>query len=432
MTASRRRGYTRHPISLVVEVRATEGWVAAETVDISRTGLQLNTPPGLDTSPILQLRIHLEPTPLVVLARVSRRVGGVLSPGEVPGLGVELMSMQPEHRRRSDEFVIETSRASSAMATVTAAPRSVQRTSVAGGDDVVIPSAGRSGVTAEPTPRHGSRPLGGPDPRRVSERSSFGEGRSRSQPNADLASPRIDAPFAPLGPSIASELTPRTGSAPGRSALGAAHPAPAPAPPPDTVLRVRPASSSRLQALVERRLQSCDLFLRPDIELREGERVALVLVHHATDGELAMSSVVDRVLPGRPGGRPGILLRFAPAEPADAKAMLAFVADGVPPAKLPSEAAIAQADAAIEAFRDAAPARPEDARRWLPLGWALLLAGRASEATAPLQRGVTLAPTLSIGPLLLVLAHGLTGDQESARIVLGGMDTAELLESLLD
>ncbi len=424
MTTSTRRGYTRHPISLVVEVRAAEGWVAAETVDISRTGLQLQTPPGLDTSPILQLRIHLEPAPLVVLARVTRRVGGVLSPGEIPGIGVELMSMQPDHRRRWDEFVIETSRASSAMATVTAAPRAVQRSSVAGGDDVLAGAPGRRPSTQdEAVPRRPSRPLGSPDPGR-GDRSLYGSNRLRSQPQPEAAPIRQDAPFATFSAPTTPEPTPR-------SSLGASRSA-APAAVAETVLRVRPASSSRLQALVDRRLQSCDLFLRPDIELREGEKVALVLVHHATDGELAMSCVVDRVLPGRPGGRPGILLRFGQAAPADAKAMLAFVADGVPPAKLPSEAALARTDAAIETLRAATVERPEDARRWLRLGWALLLAGRPAEATGPLQRGVTLAPMLPVGPLMLVLAHGLAGDHESARTVLGGMDATELLESLLD
>lgn len=43
-----------------------------------------------------------------------------------------------------------------------------------------------------------------------------------------------------------------------------------------------------------------------------------------------------------------------------------------------------------------------------------------------------LAPMLQFGPLMLLLAHGLTKDQESAKTVLGGMDATELLESLLD
>lgn len=59
-------------------------------------------------------------------------------------------------------------------------------------------------------------------------------------------------------------------------------------------------------------------------------------------------------------------------------------------------------------------------------------AGQPGEATGPLQRGLMLAPMLQFGPLMLLLAHGLTKDQESAKTVLGGMDATELLESLLD
>ena len=116
----------------------------------------------------------------------------------------------------------------------------------------------------------------------------------------------------------------------------------------------------------------------------------------------------------------------------DVVAISAFVVDGIPPARLPSQQAIAQVDIEIEALRAAADDRPEDARRWIRLGWALLLARRAAEATAPLQRGVTLAPTLGVGSLLLVLAHGLSGDNESAETTLGGLDASELLETLLD
>ena len=199
-----------------------------------------------------------------------------------------------------------------------------------------------------------------------------------------------------------------------------------------TVLRVRPASQTRLAALVDRRLTTCDLFLRPDVELREGEEVSLVLVHHVTDGELAMACDVDRVLPGRPGSRPGVMLRFPAASPADDAAMRAFVTNGEPPALVPTAAAIAETDAEVEGLRRAAEDRPEDARRWIRLGWALLLANRPAEATAPLQRGVTLAPSLGVGPMLLVLAHGLCGDIEGARTALGGLGAAELLETLLD
>lgn len=139
MSLPPRRGYTRHPIALKVEVRSADGWSEAETVDISRTGLQLRTAPGIDSSPVLQLRIHLEPVPIVVLARITRRIGGVMSPGEVPGIGVELMSMQQDARRRWDEFVIETSRASPEMATVASAPRGLRRTSNVAAVDVVLP-----------------------------------------------------------------------------------------------------------------------------------------------------------------------------------------------------------------------------------------------------------------------------------------------------
>ncbi|MEY3011742.1 MAG: hypothetical protein RIT45_477 [Pseudomonadota bacterium] len=81
--------------------------------------------------------------------------------------------------------------------------------------------------------------------------------------------------------------------------------------------------------------------------------------------------------------------------------------------------------------RAAALARPEDARRWIRLGWELLLAGQPVEATMPLQRGMTLAPMMPIAPVLLLLAHGLAGDVEGAQSLLDGIGSEDLLEPLL-
>lgn len=459
MIRAAQRAYTRHPIALRVEVRGAVGWVAAETVDISRTGLQLRMAPGLESAPVVQLRIHLDPVAIVVLARVIRRVGGVLQPGTEPTVGLELMSMPPEHRKRWDEFVLETSKASAQMTRVTSPPRGERRTST------VAPAATRR-ASAPDAPFLSGTPTspigGGAAGARVGTATPPGpagldtQSLRRAGPDAGHGGPQpVSAAAAATLPHAAPGLTQPVasylaaagaasgytqpiapllqGTPPGPTAQSAIRPALARAPTPtDTVLRVRPASQSRLQALVERRLATCDLFLRPDIDLHDEEKVVLVLVHHATDGELAMPCEVDRVLPGRPGSRPGVMLRFAAAPEADAAAIRAFVVDGVPPSKLPSAAAVAQVDAEIEALRAAAGARPEDARRWIRLGWALLRAGRAADATLPLQRGMTLAPTLAIAPLLLVLAHGLIGDAEGARATLTGIDADELLETLLD
>ncbi len=471
MSIPPRRGYTRHPIALKTEVRSAEGWIEAETVDISRMGLQLRTAPGIDSSPVLQLRIHLEPVPIVVQARITRRIGGVMSPGEVPGIGVELMSMQQDARRRWDEFVIETSRASAQMATVAPPPRGLRRASSVAVVDVVLPGGRRQSTPQPELSRPGGSPstvipgevlssrgplrqLSGegpvvpPGPSSPAAPPAAPPGPTSASPHTApqqrpgfLAAPVVGSALGLASPLQHNEYTPKVNSGPMATPRLGSRPTAEVALPPAvsavpsasaTVLRVRPASPTRLAALVDRRLTTCDLFLRPDVELREGEEVSLVLVHHATDGELAMGCEVDRVLSGRPGSRPGVMLRFAAASAADDAAIRAFVLDGAPPALQPSAATMAQTDAGIESLRRATEERPEDARRWIRLGWALLIANRPGEATAPLQRGVTLAPTLAVGPMLLVLAHGLCGDLEGARTTLGGLGAAELLETMLD
>lgn len=201
----------------------------------------------------------------------------------------------------------------------------------------------------------------------------------------------------------------------------------------ETVLRVRPANRTRLAALVERRLQAGEIYLRPDVDVHEGQDVILVLVHHQTDAELALTARVERVVPGRSGARSGVLLAFEPVTPTIERDLLQFVDEGLPTAIVhQGEVARAESDARVAALQAAADERPEDARRWIRLGWALLLANRAAEATTPLQRGMALAPRMPIVPMLLLLAHGLAGDVEGAEALLGGMGADDLLEPLLD
>lgn len=437
-----RRTYTRHPISLKVEVNSAVGWTAAETVDISRNGLFLRVPPGMEAAPVLQLRVHLPGgDPVVVLGRVTRKVGGVLNPGDVPGLGIELMSMAVAHRKRWDDFVIEQSRHSPQMSQVSSArPR---RSAATGTEESVLPSGlSRSDATIGRTPP--TRGVSGrpPPPRRNSgpgRADRIGPplaGRSGSASEPDLTVPPMRPPTPPR-----SVVPPRAPTPPRAQPnafddeltdYGRGPATTADTDPKSTVLRVRPATRARLAALIERRTGAGELYLRPDIDVVAGERVSLVLVHHESDAELPLPAVVDRIIPGRPGTRPGVLLAFPPAVDADARSLQEFLDHGMPPAK-PADPVEVRADAdRIKALRRAALERPEDARRWIRLGWELLLAGEPVEATMPLQRGMTLAPTMPIAPLLLLLAHGLAGDADGAQSLLDGLSAEDLLEPLLD
>lgn len=436
-----RRTYTRHPISLKVEVNSAGGWTAAETVDISRNGLFLRVPPGMDAAPLLQLRVHLPGgDPVVVLGRVTRKVGGVLNPGDVPGLGIELMSMAVAHRKRWYNFVIEQSRHSPQMSQVSSArPR---RSAATETEESVLPGGlSRAGASIGRTPPNRSVSGRPPPPRRNSgpgRADRIGPplvGRSASASDPDLRVPPMRPPTPPR-----SVVPPRTPTPPraqpfddddftdyGRGPAAAAE-----TDSKATVLRVRPATRARLAALIERRTGDGELYLRPDVDVVAGERVSLVLVHHESDAELPLPAVVDRIIPGRPGTRPGVLLAFPPVADVDERNLREFLDHGMPPAQ-PADPSEVRADAdRIKALRRAALERPEDARRWIRLGWELLLAGEPVEATIPLQRGMTLAPTMPIAPLLLLLAHGLAGDADGAQSLLYGLSAEDLLEPLLD
>lgn len=436
-----RRTYTRHPISLKVEVDSAVGWTTAETVDISRNGLFLRVPPGMDAAPVLQLRVHLPGgEPVVVLGRVTRKVGGVLNPGDVPGLGIEMMSMAVAHRKRWDSFVIDQSRHSPQMAQVSSGrPR---RSAATGTEESVLPAGlARPGATIgrTPPPRSVS---GRPSPPRRNSGPDRADhigpplvGRNGAGAEAERGIPPLRPPTPPRSVVPPRSPTPPRAPAPAYDDDfdddGRAPPPAADASPNATVLRVRPATRARLAALIERRTGAGEFYLRPDVDVVAGERVSLVLVHHESDAEMALPAVVDRIIPGRPGTRPGVLLAFPPVADVDERNLREFHYYGMPPAQ-PADPSEVRADAdRIKALRRAALERPEDARRWIRLGWELLLAGEPVEATMPLQRGMTLAPMMPIAPVLLLLAHDLAGDVEGAQSLLDGIGSEDLLEPLL-
>jgi len=101
------RVYTRHPISLQVQVKTVQGWQELQTADVSRVGMFVRTSSPSAVGHVVQLRIQIPngkpPMDLMAQVRQVAKDGDEHPLG--PGMGLQFFAAGPELKNDWNAFI---------------------------------------------------------------------------------------------------------------------------------------------------------------------------------------------------------------------------------------------------------------------------------------------------------------------------------------
>ncbi len=397
----RKRYYTRHPISLDVSVRHTNGWVHYRTVDVSRRGVFLRTDEPSPLHRLLQMRIELPgEDALDVMGRVRRSVATREESPIGPGMGIEFFVMSEPQQDAWDRFVLSqphgdpgTAPGEGALApgaavpldidlpnkeevdegpsderTMLGIPRGQVQQAVADGlaeakaqlDEAsgaltqALEGADESDTSDTPEPADTS----------ASEASPQGVDPGQTMPITSAARRQDDAP-PPLPDLPEDEQEP---DAPAASTDVADLPS--------LHVVVRPGDRKQLDGFVVRRLGCRPVLLRIEEPARVGQSVVIVLVHPETDRECHLKASVQRTVDADEHHGAGIQVGFSEADAERRAELRRFVELGTHAEPTAPAADNVEHDALLEQ----AQRRPESATAQTELGWSFISPQRVPEA----------------------------------------------------
>lgn len=100
------RIYTRHPITLSVQVRTLQGWQELQTADVSRVGLFVRTPAPSSVGQAVQLRIALPSGKTMELMAQVRQVAKDSTEHVLgPGMGLQFFAVAKEVADEWNAFI---------------------------------------------------------------------------------------------------------------------------------------------------------------------------------------------------------------------------------------------------------------------------------------------------------------------------------------